>query len=969
MMKIFDAADRDFSSGGNIIIEPTKCLEYKKKSLNGWYIEVELPIKYKDYIEEDKLCVIQTKSKLNPQAFRINQDLKKTNRKITFTANHVMFDMEKYFLLDVRPTNLNGLNALNYINQRTDNVSPFSFYSDVETMSTAYFIRKNMLEACETIEERWGGVFDADNWNINFLQSVGHDNGETIIYGKNMQDMEIYEDWSAVVTRLYPVGYDGIMLPEKNLESRISYDVPYTRTIDFQTDLEEEERTEENLIQELREKAREYITENQYPKVSYTTRSDINNDMEIGDTIQVKHPLVTITTEVLEYVYNVISKKIKELTFGNYSRDVKTKFNNIKNTIKSITQEVSNQQIVINQQTELINSLNKNGFVYIDDNEILILDKLPKEEAVNVWRWGLGGLGFSSNGYEGPFETAITMDGQINAKFITTGTLSVSRIEGLANTLNDYSRSIADINIEIGKIESSISDIADITTSKESNDGYLTFENINQSEPINIEIRPLGDNISYLYPFDLLYPSDNLFIKLRTLRFTNTKTNEVFNYELPDDLLYYDSEHYDRFVLDYNNEDCYIVKKCGYNSNGEVVLLSEERIETISYPSIELTDGNYTVEVLKYDNTPYICYLMVRLMSQNVYTTQFPTRLEMKSAIKQTSTDITTTVSEIYETKEDANSKYSQITQTTDNISTQVSKKVGNDEIISRINQSAEAVSINANKIDLTANNIFNIISGNELNLTSKNITIKSTNFNVDKNGNLTAKNGSFSGEITSSSIDNGNGDFKVTDSGEVTCKRLHVITQRSSTSNSFYITNTSDGKTIKFTGAQIEFTGSDGSTTLARIGVFSNEEEGYLNVKGPVICNSIQATSSTYTNTMANDLDVDGKVYANSFVNSSKESLKKNIKKCPENILEVVKNSEIYQFNYKTEENTDKKHLGFIIGDLGGKYNTPEQVISQDKNSIDTYDMISMLWKAFQEYVEKTDKKIEELEKRLEEK
>lgn len=969
MIKIFDAADRDFSSGGNIIIEPTKCLEYKKKSLNGWYIEVELPIKYKDYIEEDKLCVIQTKSKLNPQAFRINQDLKKTNRKITFTANHVMFDMEKYFLLDVRPTNLNGLNALNYINQRTDNVSPFSFYSDVETMSTAYFIRKNMLEACETIEERWGGVFDADNWNINFLQSVGHDNGETIIYGKNMQDMEIYEDWSAVVTRLYPVGYDGIMLQEKSLESRISYDVPYTRTIDFQTDLEEEERTEENLIQELREKAREYITENQYPKVSYTTRSDINNDMEIGDTIQVKHPLVTITTEVLEYVYNVISKKIKELTFGNYSRDVKAKFNNIKNTIKSITQEVSNQQIVINQQTELINSLNKNGFVYIDDNEILILDKLPKEEAVNVWRWGLGGLGFSSNGYEGPFETAITMDGQINAKFITTGTLSVSRIEGLANTLNDYSRSIADINIELGKIESSISDIADITTSKESKEGYLTFENINQSEPINIEIRPLGDNISYLYPFDLLYPSDNLFIKLRTLRFTNTTTNEVFNYVLPDDLLYYDSEHYDRFVLDYNNEDCYIVKKCGYNSNGEVVLLSEERIETISYPSIELTDGNYTVEVLKYDNTPYICYLMVRLMSQNVYTTQFPTKLEMNSAIKQTSTDITTTVSEIYETKTDATLKYSQITQTTDNISTQVSKKVGNDEIISRINQSAEDVSINANKIDLTANNIFNIISGNELNLTSKNIAIKSTNFNVDKNGNLTASNGRFSGAITSSSINNGSGNFEVTSGGEVTCKKLHVITERGTTANSFYITNTSDGKKIKFTGSQIDFTGSNGSTSLATIGVYSNTEEGFLSMNGPVRCSSIQTTSSKYTNTMANNLDVDGKVYANSFVNSSKESLKKNIKKCPENVLEIIKNSEIYQFNYKTEEDTDKKHLGFIIGDLGGKYKTPEQVISQDKNGIDTYDMTSMLWKAFQEYVEKTDKKIEELEKRLEEK
>lgn len=979
MIKIFNATDRDFSSGGNIIIEPTKCLEYKKKSLNGWYIEVELPIKYKDYIEEDKLCVIQTKSKLNPQAFRINQDLKKTNRKITFTANHVMFDMEKYFLLDVRPTNLNGLNALNYINERTDNISPFSFYSDVENMSTAYFIRKNMLEACETIEERWGGIFDADNWNINFMQSVGHDNGETIIYGKNMQDMEVYEDWSAVVTRLYPVGYDGIMLPEKSIESRISYDIPYTRTIDFQTDLEEEERTEENLIEELRENAREYINENQYPKVSYTTKSDINNEMEIGDTIQVKHPLVTITTEVLEYVYNIISKKIKELTFGNYSRDVKAKFNNIKNTIKSITQEVSNQQIVINQQTELINSLNKNGFVYIDDNEILILDRLPKEEAVNVWRWGLGGLGFSSNGYEGPFETAITMDGQINAKFITTGMLSVSRIEGLANTLSEYSRSIAAINIELGKIESSISDIADITTSQESNAGYLTFENINQSEPINIEIRPLGENISYLYPRNNLYPANDLFVKLRTLRFTNTTTNEVFNYVLPDDLLYYDSEHYDSFILDYNNEDCYIVKKCGYNSNGEVVLLSEERIETVSYPSIELTDGNYTVEMLKYDDTPYICYLMARLMSQNVYTTQFPTRAEMNSLITQTSQEISSRVSQEFETKTDANSKYSQITQTTDNISSEVSQKVGNNEIISKINQSAEAVTINANKIDL---------SGKTINLTSDNIAIQSSNFNVDKNGNLTCSNAAFRNAALTG------GDLKFYDDNSKLVGRIQratstyngksvqalILSSLKSTTPTFFIQfHDSNGNLVEhpvfmvYQKANSYFDNYSSSTGYVDV----VEVQGAIQPK-VLSTDNIQPTSRSSNSlvSFSKGISVDGNAYAKSFVNSSKESVKKNIKKCPENMLEKVKSSEIYQFNYKTEEDTNKKHLGFIIGDLGGEYKTPEQVISQDNNGIDTYNMTSMLWKAFQEYVEKADaeieqmkNKIEELEKRLEEK
>ncbi len=442
MIKIFNANDTDFSSNGEIIINPIKCIETKKKSLNGWYLDVEISIKYAEYIEQDKLCVVQTKSKLNPQAFRIGENIEYTNRKIKFTANHVMFDARDYILVDVRPTDRNGINTLNYINERTDKTSPFNMFSNVQNTNTAYFIRKNLLEAWQTVEERWNGVFDADNWDISFLQKVGHDNGESVIYGKNMQSMKIFEDWSGVCTRIYPVGYDGIILPEKFIDSDIQYEKPYSRVVDFQTNLEQEEQTEENLISELRENAQKYLEQNKYPKVSYTTVSNINNKMEIGDTIQVLHPLVTVMTEVIEYQYDIVSKKIKSLTFGNYTRDVKAKFNNIKETINTLNQQLSKQDIVIKQQTDLINSLNKNGYVYIDDNEILILDTLPKEKAKNVWRFGLGGIGFSSNGYEGPFETAITMDGQINAKFITTGTMSVNRIEGLSDTLNGLKSSI-----------------------------------------------------------------------------------------------------------------------------------------------------------------------------------------------------------------------------------------------------------------------------------------------------------------------------------------------------------------------------------------------------------------------------------------------------------------------------------------------------------------------------------------------
>lgn len=454
MIKIFNANDTDFSTNGNIVINPRKCLETKKKSLNGWYIEVEIDIKYKEYIEQDKLCVVKTKSKVNPQAFRIN-NITKSSRTISFTANHVMFDAENYFLFDVRPTDRNGQNTLSYINERTDKTSPFTVYSNVTKIDTAYFIRKNLLEAWTTIEERWGGVFDADNWNISFLNKVGNDNGEVVSYKKNMQGIQIFEDWSNVVTRIYPVGYDEILLPEKFLDSEVQYDKPYTKTIEFDTELEDEERTEANLISELRTNAQKYLEKNQYPQVSYEITSNINQDMEIGDTIHVKHPLVTLLTEVQEYQHNIKTGKIETLVFGNYVRDVKQKFNNIKESVTQISNKLSAQESAIIAQTNLINTLNKLGYVYIDENEILILDKIPREEAENVWRFGLGGIGFSSNGYEGPFDIAMTMDGRINADFITTGTLDASLITtGVLKSANYKSGSTGmSINLENGVID------------------------------------------------------------------------------------------------------------------------------------------------------------------------------------------------------------------------------------------------------------------------------------------------------------------------------------------------------------------------------------------------------------------------------------------------------------------------------------------------------------------------------------
>lgn len=56
--------------------------------------------------------------------------------------------------------------------------------------------------------------------------------------------------------------------------------------------------------------------------------------------------------------------------------------------------------------------------------------------------------------------------------------------------------------------------------------------------------------------------------------------------------------------------------------------------------------------------------------------------------------------------------------------------------LILAINGAESSAKINADKIALTATDILDLIANNEINLTSRNITIKSDNFQVDKKGN-----------------------------------------------------------------------------------------------------------------------------------------------------------------------------------------------------------------------------------------
>ena len=360
-------------------------------------------------------------------------------------------------------------------------------------------------------------------------------------------------------------------------------------------------------------------------------------------------------------------------------------------------------------------------------------------------------------------------------------------VDGVTSEVSEQNDKISKVTQTVEELNSKIGDIADITTSKESDAASLEFEGINQSEPIRIVIRPIGENISYLYPHDNLFPSDVLFLKDRTIRFKNNTTNESIDYELPDDLLYFDATNYDEFILDYDGQSCIVNKRVGYNADGTTYILDNPMTVEYDYPRIELPDGDYEISVLGYENA----YIFVRLMAQNIYTTQFTTKAEMNSKItqtakditlavdeklenystttemnsaievsankitnavketyttktelentttnfnskiEQTSKDITNTVSATYETKENAQKQYTQIQQTTNKISLDVSNKVGNNEVISSINNA--------------------IVEGQGvIELKSNSVIIDSDNCKLTKEGNIKVTNAEVSGKITS---------------------------------------------------------------------------------------------------------------------------------------------------------------------------------------------------------------------------
>ena len=393
MLKLFGTTDTLYGTNGDMIIVPTKAIVHKEDN-GAFYLQVECSLNYIDDLTPNRILVAPTPQ--GQQAFRIT-NVEKRMHKLSFKANHISYDSMNYVIKDSYVVDKNCNDALDHLNNATDNPSPFTVSSNIQTINSYRCVRKSLYQAWQVVIERWGGHLVRNNYTIAVNSSIGQDNGVELRYAKNIKDISATYDWSKVVTKLLPVGKDGLLLPEDWLLGAIQYDIPYTKVVSFNQDeivqedyVDEDNNPDEDayneaLINDLRTKGLNYLEENSTPNVNYTLSANLERLSDIGDTIKVYDERlgIELLTNVISFDYDCILDKYIEIQFGNFNPQLSNLMNSVSSTALQIAEETSYQVKVtlsdeLEKATDTIWGVLGDSYVIYEGDKILVVDALPK---------------------------------------------------------------------------------------------------------------------------------------------------------------------------------------------------------------------------------------------------------------------------------------------------------------------------------------------------------------------------------------------------------------------------------------------------------------------------------------------------------------------------------------------------------------------------------------------------------------
>lgn len=450
---LYESTESTFETNGLGVLSDTISCQVIEERNGIFEITLEYPLTGIHYqeIKQRRIIFVKPNPYEDPQPFRIYRITKPLSGRITVYAQHISYDLSGVPVSPFSSGSVTG--ALSGLKTNAAVTNPFGFWTDKTSTGdfavTAPTSTRTLLGGSDgSILDVFGGEYKFDRWTIRLYNNRGKNSGVSIRYGKNLMDLQQDENISNVVTGIYPywLSSEGELteLPEKIVNAPGTYDFTRISAIDFSGDFEEAPTEEQ-----LRDRANDYISSNNVgvPTVSITVEFQPLEQTEeykdiallervnLCDTVNVEYSElgVSATAKCVKTTYDALKDKYISIELG----DAKT---NIADTIIQQQQEINEKPSVSFLEQAVINATNwitgnKGGYVIFQRNadvqpyEILIMDTPDINTATKVWRWNNGGLGYSSNGYEGPFATAITQDGAIVANFITTGTLQANLIK------------------------------------------------------------------------------------------------------------------------------------------------------------------------------------------------------------------------------------------------------------------------------------------------------------------------------------------------------------------------------------------------------------------------------------------------------------------------------------------------------------------------------------------------------------
>lgn len=446
MIRLFPKTATTWTTQGLGELGATRCLVTEER--NGAYeLEMDVPITDKHYadLELGRLILVKPNPYENPEPFRIYQISRPMSGLVTVNAAHISYDLSK--IADKPFTATTISQTMSRLKSYAADTCPFTFSTDKSVtkdfkVATPRSIRSLLAGSEGSVLDVYGtGEWKFTGYTCYLYLNRGQNRGVTIRYGKNLTDLKQEENNATVYSKLYPFWADS----EGNLVtlSEVTLDINANGNGTLVYDMSDRWDTAPTMA-DLRTAAQAYIDNNDLgtPVVNLTLSfvqisQLIRDAIYLCDTLSVEFPALGVSAQakVIKTVYDVLLDRYNTIEVGSVKKTFAQTIASLQSN--SIVGDVgkSVMQAAIDKATALITGNAGSGNIILHDttgngipNELLFLNTTSIDTATDVWRWTMGGLGFSSNGYAGPYGLAIDQSGSINASFITVGDLNAGRV-------------------------------------------------------------------------------------------------------------------------------------------------------------------------------------------------------------------------------------------------------------------------------------------------------------------------------------------------------------------------------------------------------------------------------------------------------------------------------------------------------------------------------------------------------------